>query len=160
MKRLYDLAAFLLEPVPVIWAYGNGKQPPRPFAMLKVDKLNALPVHHGKLDNDGNRKDASHRITQMEIQVFGDSKQQLQAMQTANQAAMKAVSYACEAFCDERDVSVLSVSSVDNVPEWQDDLSWQPRAIVRLNVAFTSEYDDVLPVIDVANVQTAVSTDF
>lgn len=121
------LAACLPAGFKVIGAEGNGPRPAKEYAAVKAEDLTLFPVHRDEVGDDGSRQLHRHQSFTMQVQIYGK-----QCLLLADQIVMSLDKDAVLALLEKLDVDLSGEPNIDNVPALLDDLSYEPRAILRI----------------------------
>lgn len=146
-RRVVLLASKLPEGK-VIFTEQNGKRPAKPYLTVKLTSTDPLPVHRGLLDAElenrfFERHLSAHRTGLLQLQLYGGD-----ALELADQLAMGLATEAVGALLDQLNLSLLDEVKISDVPNLVDDKTYEPRAILEVNVAFTSHLTEEIAIIE------------
>lgn len=134
----------------IIGAYSNGPRPEKEYAALDIQGLETLPVHREETDADGNRTLSRHQTFELRLNIYGKA-----CLQLADRAAMHLETDAVLALTEQLEVSWSTEPKTDNVPALMDDMSYEPRALLRIEGQHTLVITEQVSFIDTVNMTGA-----
>lgn len=141
-EYLYDILAALL-PVPLIWAYENGRQPENVFATLDVRSVDArLPVMRAPID--GSRALNAVREAAVTVQCYGKS-----AFELLDALAMTLQTEAAADALEAANAAVFDIERVQSVPKLFE-AQYHEQAVLSFRYRYIATADETVPVIDKA----------
>ena len=141
-ENLYDVLAALL-PVPLIWAYENGRQPENVFATLDVRSVDArLPVMRAPID--GSRALSAVREAAVTVQCYGKS-----AFELLDALAMALQTEAAADALEAANAAVFDIERVQSVPKLFE-AQYHEQAVLSFRYRYMATADETVPVIDKA----------
>ena len=143
-ENLYDILAALL-PVPLIWAYENGRQPENVFAALDVRSADAsLPVMRAPISGNSSRALSAVREAAVTVQCYGDG-----AFELLDALAMALQTEAAADALDAANAAVFDIERVQSVPKLFE-AQYHEQAVLSFRYRYMATADETVPVIDKA----------
>lgn len=143
-EYLYDILAALL-PVPLIWAYENGRQPENVFAALDVRSADAsLPVMRAPISESGSRALSAVREAAVTVQCYGDG-----AFEILDALAMTLQTEAAADALDVANAAVFDIERVQSVPKLRE-VDYEAQAVLSFRYRYMAAMDETVPVIEKA----------
>lgn len=132
--RLYPLLSELFD-VPLIRAYQNGKEPPKPFATYAL-RWETQPAHFCYTQQDGG-KATTHLESTLELQLFGD-----RAFELLKRSVLRLKLQSALTKWAEADIAIVEVGKVSDMPFLNEAQSYDNRAIVEIRLRYSESLDD------------------
>lgn len=143
-EYLYDILAALL-PVPLIWAYENGRQPENVFAALDVRSADAsLPVMRAPISERGSRALSAVREAAVTVQCYGDG-----AFEFLDALAMALQTEAAADALEIANAAVFDIERVQSVPKLRE-VNYEAQAVLSFRYRYMAAMDETVPVIEKA----------
>lgn len=131
--RLYSLLVELFD-VPLIRAYQNGKEPPKPFATYAL-RWESQPAHFCYSQNEG--KATTHLESTLELQLFGDK-----AYNLLRRSVLRLKLQSMLAKWAEADITIVEVGKVSDMPFLNEAQAYEDRAVVEIRLRYSESLND------------------
>ena len=143
-EYLYDILAALL-PVPLIWAYENGRQPENVFAALEVRLADAsLPVMRAPISGNSSRALSAVREAAVTVQCYGDG-----AFEFLDALAMALQTEAAADALEIANAAVFDIERVQSVPKLRE-VNYETQAVLSFRYRYMAAMDETVPGIEKA----------
>lgn len=151
-KLLALLVGLLPDDIEVIFANENGRRPSKPYVTLQATAAERYPVHHTEVLPNGDRKLFAHQDFTLQVQAYG-----ARCMERMNALSMALETEAGLGLADLLDLAWSTQPKIDNVPALLDNLSYEPRALLRIEGQHTLEITESVGFIETVNAAVSVS---
>lgn len=132
--RLYPLLSELFD-VPIIRAYQDGKEPPKPFATYALRWENQ--PEHFCYTQQGGGKVTTHLESTLELQLFAD-----RAFELLKRSVLRLKLQSMLTKWAESDIAIVEIGKVSDMPFLNEAQSYDNRAIVEIRLRYSESLDD------------------
>lgn len=129
----------------VIIAAENGKRPVKPFLSIESRSSSTLSNHLGAVEAAGNgfeRSVSAHRDLNVSLMAYGKN-----SMAELDRIAQMLGTDAISDFCAANNVAIVSIDSLQNIPELQSDMTYEARAVLEFRFRYVASVDEQMHII-------------
>lgn len=130
-----------------IIAAENGKRPKKPFLSIESRTAKALPSQLGDIESDGvdgfKRAVSALRDLNVSLMAYGDN-----GIAELNIIAQQLQTESMGDFCAANNVAVVEIESLQQIPELQSDMTYEPRAVLEFRFRYAVSVNERMDVIE------------